>query len=143
MLYYLHELGAHWGLLNVFQYVTFRSAAAGLSAFLLCLLFGGWVIRRLISLKVGQPIRTQEEVHKLAELHGGKRGTPTMGGIMLLAAVIVATLLWARPDSVAYLSIALAGRIDGLDFPEARESLTKLGVTMPTTPVSKASGILG
>lgn len=43
---------------------------------------------------------------------------------------------WARPDSVSYLSIALAGRIDGLDFPEARESLTKLGVTMPTTPDS-------
>ncbi len=99
MLYYLHRFSESIGVLNVFQYVTFRAAAAGLTAFLLCLAFGGWVIRRLISLKFGQPIRTQEEVNRLAELHDGKKGTPTMGGVLLLGAVVLSTLLWARADN--------------------------------------------
>ena len=83
--------------LNLFQYITFRAASAGLLAFILSLLFGPRVIRRLISLKVGQPIRTAAEVHKLAELHGGKIGTPTMGGVLILATVLVSTLICARP----------------------------------------------
>jgi phospho-N-acetylmuramoyl-pentapeptide-transferase len=83
--------------LNLFQYITFRAASAGLLAFILSLLGGPRVIRKLISLKVGQPIRTAEEVHKLAELHGGKIGTPTMGGVLILGTVLVATLVCARP----------------------------------------------
>jgi phospho-N-acetylmuramoyl-pentapeptide-transferase len=95
------EDGEPWAVsfrfLNLFQYITFRAACAGLLAFIISLLLGPRVIRRLISLKVGQPIRTAEEVHKLAELHGGKIGTPTMGGVLILAAVLVATLVCARP----------------------------------------------
>jgi phospho-N-acetylmuramoyl-pentapeptide-transferase len=83
--------------LNLFQYITFRAASAGLLAFLLSVAVGPRVIRKLISLKVGQPIRTAAEVHKLAELHGGKIGTPTMGGVLILGAVLVATLVCARP----------------------------------------------
>ena len=83
--------------LNLFQYVTFRAATAGLLAFILSVIFGPRVIRKLISLKVGQPIRTAEEVHKLAELHGGKIGTPTMGGVLIIGSVLVATLVCARP----------------------------------------------
>jgi phospho-N-acetylmuramoyl-pentapeptide-transferase len=83
--------------LNLFQYVTFRAATAGLLAFILSVIFGPRVIRKLISLKVGQPIRTAAEVHKLAELHGGKIGTPTMGGVLIIGSVIVATLVCARP----------------------------------------------
>lgn len=83
--------------LNLFQYVTFRAASAGLLAFILSMVFGPRVIRKLISLKVGQPIRTAAEVHKLAELHGGKIGTPTMGGVLIIGSVIVATLICARP----------------------------------------------
>lgn len=82
--------------LNLFQYVTFRAAAAGLLAFSISILLGPWIIRKLISLKVGQPIRTAAEVHKLAELHGGKLGTPTMGGVLILAAVLISTLICAR-----------------------------------------------
>ena len=104
MLYYLYLL-ADYGKesgsdllkgFNVFQYITFRALAAGVTAFILSLVFGNWVIRRLISLKLGQPIRSQEEVHRLHELHGGKAGTPTMGGVLLLGTVIVSTLLWAK-----------------------------------------------
>lgn len=83
--------------LNLFQYITFRAASAGLLAFVLSLLAGPYVIRKLISLKVGQPIRTADEVHKLAELHGGKIGTPTMGGVLILGAVLLATLVCGRP----------------------------------------------
>lgn len=106
MLYYLYHLGEYLlrsGIdndfvkgLNVFQYITFRALAAAMTAFLISLVFGNFVIRKLISLKFGQPIRTKEEVHKLFELHGAKKGTPTMGGILLLGAVVISTLLWAR-----------------------------------------------
>ncbi len=82
--------------LNLFQYVTFRAATAGLLAFGLSLVIGPRIIRKLISLKVGQPIRTAEEVHKLAELHGGKIGTPTMGGVLIIATVLISTLVCAR-----------------------------------------------
>jgi phospho-N-acetylmuramoyl-pentapeptide-transferase len=86
-----------WSFFNLFQYPTFRAASAGLTAFILTLIIGPRVIRKLISLKVGQPIRTAAEVHKLAELHGGKVGTPTMGGVLIVGSVLISTLLWARP----------------------------------------------
>ena len=101
MMFYLHNLSGYWGAFNVFQYITFRAMSAALTAFLLCILFGNAVILKLIGLKIGQPIRTSEEVHKLAELHGGKKGTPTMGGVLLLGAVVISTLLWARPTNHA------------------------------------------
>jgi phospho-N-acetylmuramoyl-pentapeptide-transferase len=82
--------------LNLFGYVTFRAATAGLLAFGISVLIGPRIIRKLISLKVGQPIRTAEEVHKLAELHGGKIGTPTMGGVLIIASVLIATFFCAR-----------------------------------------------
>jgi phospho-N-acetylmuramoyl-pentapeptide-transferase len=105
MMYYLYRLsegGADWmhGF-NVLQYISFRAVAAAVTAFLLCILLGDSVIRKLISLKVGQPIRTAEEVHKLFELHGKKAGTPTMGGVLIHGAVICSTLIWARTDNSA------------------------------------------
>jgi phospho-N-acetylmuramoyl-pentapeptide-transferase len=104
MLYYLDRLSDHatsefLRALNVFQYVTFRAVGAALTAFLLSLALGNFTIRKLLSLKLGQPIRNADEVHKLAELHGQKAGTPTMGGILLLGTTVVSTVLWARPDN--------------------------------------------
>lgn len=102
MLYYLHLLKEKWEFLdalNVFQYQTFRAAGAALTAFLLSVLLGNRVILKLTSLKIGQPIRTKEEVHRLAELHGIKTGTPTMGGILIVGTVLAAVLLWARPTN--------------------------------------------
>lgn len=105
--------------MNVLQYITFRAVGAAVTSFLLCLIFGNFVIRKLISLKVGQPIRTKEEVNKLAELHGGKRGTPTMGGVLLLGAVLISTLIWARPENgavwLAIFSIVYLGAIGFID----------------------------
>ena len=96
MMYMLFRWRGTYSALNVFQYITFRSIAAAVTSFLLSLIFGNWVIRRLISLKVGQPIRTKAQVRELAELHGGKAGTPTMGGVLLLGTVVVSTLIWGR-----------------------------------------------
>jgi len=102
MLYFLKNLtdiSELFDVFNVFQYQTFRAAGACLTAFLLTVLFGNRVILKLISLKLGQPIRTADEVHRLAELHGGKAGTPTMGGVLIVGSVLAATLLWARPTN--------------------------------------------
>src|SRR5947207_1139641 len=99
MMFYLHRLSDQFGGFNVFFYVTFRAVAAAITAFLISLIFGNFVIRKLTALKVGQPIRLGAEVHRLAELHGGKQGTPTMGGVLVIGAVFVSSVLWARPDN--------------------------------------------
>jgi len=87
--------------LNVIQYVTFRTAWSAITALLISLFFGGKVIRKLEALNVGQEIREE-----LSEEHQAKKGTPTMGGVLILGAVLVSTLIWARLDSV-YLWLAL------------------------------------
>ena len=127
MFYYLHLLhdyGTGIGSeilkgFNVFQYITFRAVASGVTAFLLSLIFGNLVIRKLISLKLGQPIRTQEEVHRLHELHGAKAGTPTMGGVLLLGTVLISTFLWARPTNplvwLALFSVIYLGTLGFVD----------------------------
>ncbi len=87
--------------LNVFQYVTFRTAWATITALLISLLLGGKVIKKLKALEVGQEIREE-----LSAEHQAKKGTPTMGGVLVLLAVFVSTLLWARLDSI-YLWLAV------------------------------------
>ena len=77
------------GFLRVFQYLTFRAVLAAMTALVIGLAFGPWVIRRLTALKVGQPIRE----YGMAT-HLGKRGTPTMGGVLVLIGIGVSTLLW-------------------------------------------------
>jgi len=75
--------------LRVFQYITFRAVMAALTALLIGLAFGPWVIRRLTALKIGQPIRGYG-----LESHLSKSGTPTMGGVLILIGIGVSTLLW-------------------------------------------------
>src|SRR6266568_928792 len=99
MMYYLHRLSDQFIGFNVFLYVTFRAIAAAVTAFLLTLIFGNFIIRKLIALKLGQPIRAAAEVHRLAELHGGKQGTPTMGGVLVIGSVFLSSVLWARLDN--------------------------------------------
>src|SRR2546428_11881889 len=99
MMYCLHRVSDQSIGFTVFFYVTFRAIAAAVTAFILALTFGNFVIRKLTALKLGQPIRAVEEIHRLAELHGGKQGTPTMGGVLVIGAVLVSSFLWARPDN--------------------------------------------
>lgn len=91
--------------LNVIQYVTFRTAMATITALLISLLFGGRVIKKIRSLNVGQEIREE-----LSEEHQAKKGTPTMGGVLILGAVMVSTVLWARLDSI-FLWLALGATV--------------------------------
>jgi len=100
MLYYLHLWSDVWSPLRLFRYISLRAMAAAATALIFSLLIGPWIIRKLTELKIGQPIRTAEEVHKLAELHRQKKGIPTMGGVLIIAAVVLSTLLWARLDSM-------------------------------------------
>ena len=79
----------HLGFLRVFQYLTFRAVLAAMTSLLIGLAFGPWVIRRLTELKIGQPIREYG-----VQTHLGKRGTPTMGGVLVLIGIGVSTLLW-------------------------------------------------
>jgi phospho-N-acetylmuramoyl-pentapeptide-transferase len=85
LLYPLHTL---FSALNVFRYITFRTIYASLTAFFICYLLGPWVIERLTRLQVGQYIRDDGP-----KSHLGKAGTPTMGGILIVAAVTFSTLL--------------------------------------------------
>ena len=78
-----------WGFLRVFQYLTFRAVMSAMTALLIGLSMGPWVIRKLTELKIGQPIRDYG-----LQSHLVKQGTPTMGGVLILLGIGVATLLW-------------------------------------------------
>ena len=113
-------------LINLLRYITFRAGVACLLAFSLSLLCGRWVIRKLISLKIGQPLRTADEVHKLAELHGSKAGTPTMGGVLIIGTVLFSVLLLSPLDNPLILSVifAMVG-LGGLGFVDDYLKVTK------------------
>ena len=86
---WLQTLGPEYNFLRVVQYITFRAVMAALTSLLIGLLAGPWVIRRLASLKMGQPIRGYG-----LQSHLAKSGTPTMGGVLILLSIAVSTLLW-------------------------------------------------
>ncbi|MCZ6725823.1 MAG: phospho-N-acetylmuramoyl-pentapeptide-transferase [Acidobacteria bacterium] len=123
MLYHLlFPLADRLALLNVFRYITFRAAGAILTALLLSLLLGPRFIRMLRRLSVGQSI-----LDVAPETHRQKAGTPTMGGLLILFAVTVATLLWARLDNPyvwLVLGVTLAFGAIGLadDYLKVRRS---------------------
>ncbi len=101
---------------NVFRYITVRSALAGSTSFLMCLLLGPILIRRLRELSIGQTIREEGP-----QSHHHKAGTPTMGGILILIAVLLGTLLWADLTNpfiwvqlTATIGFGVVGLIDDL-----------------------------
>ena len=86
---WLQSLSPEFGFFRVFQYLTFRAVMAALTALLIGLIAGPFVIRHLTQLKIGQPIRGYG-----MESHLSKSGTPTMGGVLILLCITVSTLLW-------------------------------------------------
>ncbi|MFP5323320.1 MAG: phospho-N-acetylmuramoyl-pentapeptide-transferase [Gammaproteobacteria bacterium] len=86
---WLQGLGPEFGFLRVFQYLTFRAVMAAMTALLVGLVAGPFVIRRLAALKIGQPIREYA-----MQTHLSKGGTPTMGGVLILFAIALSTFLW-------------------------------------------------
>ncbi|MGH9734842.1 MAG: phospho-N-acetylmuramoyl-pentapeptide-transferase [Candidatus Acidiferrales bacterium] len=107
MLYYLfyNLLRPHFNALNVFRYITVRTAVASLTALILTLLLGPWVIDRLRELQVKQYIREEGPKN-----HQKKAGTPTMGGVLIVGAIVVPTLLWADLRNV-YVLLALGATL--------------------------------
>ena len=96
MLYHLlYPLSGEFGGFNVFRYITFRTAAATLTALFLSFLLGPPLIRALGRLHIGQPIR------EIGPAHQSKAGTPTMGGLLILLSLVVAVLLWSELDNRA------------------------------------------
>jgi len=100
--------------LRVFKYITFRTFSATLTAMLICFILGPWLIQRLRAYKIGQNIRADGP-----KTHLPKAGTPTMGGMLILIAVFVSTLLWADLTNehiwIVLLSTAAFGFIGFLD----------------------------
>jgi len=126
MMFFLHRLSDRVGGFNVFFYVTFRAVCAAVTGFFLSLAFGNWVIRMLTALKIGQPIRSAAEVHRLAALHGGKAGTPTMGGVLVIGSVFWSSVLWARPDNrFVWLALFAMVYLGALGFADDYLKVTK------------------
>src|SRR5271165_4884224 len=93
MLYWLIDFSEKISALNVFRYITFRTGGAMITALLFVFLFGPTIIDHLrIKQGKGQPIRTDGPQSHLVT----KKGTPTMGGLMILSGLLVSTLLWAN-----------------------------------------------
>lgn len=117
MLYHLlYPLREYLFVFNVFKYITFRAAFASITAFLITVIFAPPIIQKLKALKVGETIR-QKECPGLYDLHKGKQGTPTMGGILILLGVFVSTILWADiKNSFVLLALMVTGWLGGVGF---------------------------
>lgn len=116
MFYYLffEKLTDLFSPFNVFKYITFRSIYAAVTALLICFILGPFVIEKLRALKFGQTIRWEVQ-----DMHNHKAGTPTMGGLLILASLLLSTLLWARLDNplvwIAVFSAIWFGSIGFVD----------------------------
>jgi len=115
MLYeFLYPYHLDYTFLNIFRYITFRTIYGGLTAFLICLLFGPFVIKKLGQMQIGQIIQTDGP-----QSHIGKQGTPTMGGILILFSILVTTLIWGNLSNhyvnILLLTLILFGFIGFMD----------------------------
>src|SRR5918995_4733498 len=109
MLYYLYHLDHYVAGLNVFRYVTFRTAGASITALGIGLLLGPWMIRKLREFQIGQVVRQEGPA-----THRTKAGTPTMGGLLILTASIVPTIFWADLTNPFIWTAVLATMAFGL-----------------------------
>ena len=101
--YWLAPLGKQFILFNLFNYIAFRAAGAGVTALVLCFVVGPAVIRRLRAHKIGQIIRAEGPAS-----HQGQRGTPTMGGIVIIFATLWNRRLVGPSSLISYLYVLCA-----------------------------------
>jgi phospho-N-acetylmuramoyl-pentapeptide-transferase len=113
MLYHLlYPFHVELSVLNVTRYITFRTAAASLSALAISLMLGPWMIRKLREFQIGQVIRQEGPT-----THRPKAGTPTMGGLLILTAALVPTLLWADLTNVyVWIAVVTTAGFGGIGF---------------------------
>jgi phospho-N-acetylmuramoyl-pentapeptide-transferase len=122
MLYHLlFPLHTQFSVLNVTRYITFRTAAASLTALAISLLLGPWLIRKLREFQIGQVIRQEGPA-----THRTKAGTPTMGGLLILTASLVPTLLWADLTNVyIWIAVVATAAFGGVGFADDYLKLTR------------------
>ena len=103
------------------RYITFRTAAASLTALALSLLLGPWLIRTLREFQIGQVIR-----HEGPATHRTKAGTPTMGGLLILAAALIPTLLWADLTNIyIWIAVLATAAFGGVGFADDYLKITR------------------
>src|SRR5687767_4802322 len=108
----LYPFHTEISVLNVTRYITFRTAAASLSALAISLVFGPWMIRKLRDFQIGQVIRQEGPTS-----HRPKAGTPTMGGLLILTAALVPTLLWADlANPYIWVAVLTTAAFGGIGF---------------------------
>lgn len=127
----LYSLHGYIPPFRVFQYITFRTASAGITALLISLLLGPWLIHRMQKFQIGQQIREDGP-----SSHMSKAGTPTMGGILILIGILVPTLLWGNLSNsyvwVATIATALFGLVGFVDDYRKIVKKRSLGMTART-----------
>jgi phospho-N-acetylmuramoyl-pentapeptide-transferase len=108
----LYPLHTYATIFNVTRYITFRTAAASLTALALSLALGPWMIRRLRDFQIGQVIRQEGP-----QSHRAKAGTPTMGGLLILTSALVPTLLWADlANPYVWIAVLATAAFGGVGF---------------------------
>ncbi len=132
MFYYLYQkFYTQFHLLNLFRYVTFRTAYASLTALFLSMFLGPYVIRKLKQFQIGQFIREDGP-----KAHQAKAGTPTMGGVLINLCIIVPTLLWADlSNPFIWLALGVTVAFAGIGFYDDYQKMRKrnnLGLTART-----------
>ena len=122
MLYHLlFPLHTTFSVFNVTRYITFRTAAASLTALAISLVMGPWLIRTLREFQIGQVIR-----HEGPATHRTKAGTPTMGGLLILAAALVPTLLWADLTNIyIWIAVVATAGFGGIGFADDYLKITR------------------
>ncbi|MFH1901047.1 MAG: phospho-N-acetylmuramoyl-pentapeptide-transferase, partial [Candidatus Omnitrophota bacterium] len=99
MIYHLlFPLAKYFSSFNVMRYITFRGGCAFVTSFFIVILLGNFIFKKLKRLKIVERIDMYGHVH-LESLHKSKKGTPTMGGILVVFSIIVSTILWGRWDN--------------------------------------------
>src|SRR5208337_1219552 len=113
MFYYLYiKFHNQFHFLNLFRYITFRTAYASLTALLLSLAVGPWLVRLLKEFQIGQYIREDGP-----QSHQSKGGTPTMGGVLINLCIIIPTLLWSDLRNVfVWLLLGVTAAFAGIGF---------------------------
>ena len=132
MVYLLYQLfHDEFRLLNVFRYITFRTASASLTALFLALVLGPWVIRKLQEFQIGQFIREDGP-----QSHHSKAGTPTMGGVLIVVCIVIPTLLWSDLRNLfVWLVLAVTLAFSAIGFWDDYQKVRKrnnLGLTART-----------
>jgi len=125
MLTWLADYEKIWGPLRLFRYETFRGLGGAVTALLLGFVFAPWMFAKLRALKANQAFRQADELGKLTERHNAKSGTPTMGGLLIYAVVMVSVLLWARPNIYVIVCLLLFSGLAGLGFADDYLKVTK------------------